>query len=68
MKHEVFRACRETPPCGPTASADATDSSSESGAAGAGLADMSAVNIIKRGPVKPPMLRSGHQFAINVDR
>lgn len=38
------------------------------GAAGAGHADMSAVNIIKCGPVKTPMFRSGHQFAINVDR
>ena len=68
MKHELFRACGETPPCGTTALADATDGSSTSGAAGAGQADMSAVNVIKCGPVKTPMFRSGHQFAINVDR
>lgn len=62
MIHELFRACRETPPCGTSALAGAAESGSASRAA------VSAVNIIKCGPVKTPMFRSGHQFAINVDR
>lgn len=33
-----------------------------------GHADMSAINIIKCGPAKTPTFRSGHPFAINVDR